>query len=156
MKVKSSKAMELATAKLASSGLNMTHAKLLGIQILDEAQTAKLHSSFKAIPALKLNYHGIDGKPMSDIPEAEPFYRIRYLDDASDFGEKSPRYLQLPHTVPVAYYATNQAWGELATDVAQPLIITEGELKSMAACQAGFPTVGLGGVYNWRSSKHGY
>jgi hypothetical protein len=34
-----------------------------------------------------------------------------------------------------------------------PLVLTEGEFKSAAACAIDIPTLGLGGVYNWRSAK---
>ena len=47
------------------------------------------------------------------------------------------------------------SWKALAADATQPLLITEGELKAICACQHGYPTLGLGGVTVWRSAKKG-
>jgi hypothetical protein len=41
-------------------------------------------------------------------------------------------------------------WRELAADASQTLVISEGEKKAAKACQEGLPTIGLGGVWNWR------
>lgn len=44
-------------------------------------------------------------------------------------------------------------WAEVAKNPAHDLVITEGELKAACGCKFGFSTIGLGGVYNWRSAK---
>ena len=154
------KAAQLGKKKLESSGLDTTDAKQLQIKVLGPQQTARLHSSFKQLCALQLNYLGPDGKPLSDWPKAPPFYRIRYLETPTDFdsltAKKPIRYTQEPNTAPVAYYPQNfDGWESLCEDPDQPLVITEGELKAAKACKEGFPTLGLGGVYNWRSAKLG-
>lgn len=149
---------QLAIDKLHSSGLDEADAKILKMTWLDGEQTARLHPSFKPLASLRLDYLGPDGRPLEDWPDCGPFYRIRYLELPNDFSaltKKPPRYVQIPDTAPVAYYAGNQDWKELVKDPDQPLIITEGELKAAKACKEGFPTVGLGGVYNWRSRKLG-
>jgi hypothetical protein len=152
-------AARLMKAKLALSGLTMDDAKKLRMEPLSAAQTAHLHPSFHALASLRLNYLDPWGKPLPDWPKAPPFYRLRYLEALVDFstanGGKPLRYVQEPGTVPVAYYSGNQRWPELLKDADQPLIITEGELKAAKACKEGFPTVGLGGVYNWRATKLG-
>ena len=38
-------------------------------------------------------------------------------------------------------------------DVSRELLISEGERKALAAMQAGFPTIGLVGVYGWKAGK---
>lgn len=153
------KALALGEAKLKTSGLTLDDAKILGISCLSGQQTHAQHAAFKQLCSLKLEYFGPDKKPLSDWPAAKPFYRIRYLEQATDFSalaeKKPPRYVQEPNTAPVAYYPANQDWVDLVTDTNQPLIITEGELKAAKACKEGFPTIGLGGVYNWRSNKLG-
>lgn len=153
------KALGLGEAKLASSGLTMQDAKVLAIEPIGPITTANLHPSFKALCSLRLNYLGPDGKPIPDWPGAKPFYRLRYLEAPTDFSnltDKKPiRYVQEPNTAPVAYYPGNWVWDELIKDVDQPLLLTEGELKAAKACKEGFPTIGLGGVYNWRSHKLG-
>ena len=153
------KAKNLGEAKLQSSGIDVTKLKQLGVEYLDGRQTQALNKSFKPLCSLKLNYFDYLGKPAYDWPGSKPFYRLRYLEVPTDFQaltEKKPiRYVQEPNTAPVAYYPKNFDWVQLVEDRDQPLIITEGELKAIKACQQGFPTIGLGGVYNWRSTKLG-
>lgn len=153
------KALGLGEKKLKSSGLDLDDAKLLRISCLSGIQTSNLHTSFKSLCSLKLEYLDPNGNPLPDWPGAKPFYRLRYLETATDFSamaEKKPvRYVQEPNTAPVAYYPGNQDWTGLLDDPSQPLILTEGELKAAKACKEGFPTIGLGGVYNWRSHKLG-
>ena len=157
--VADSKAFGLGEAKLASSGLTIEDAKILGMTFLSGEQTAALHPAFKPLCSLRLDYFGVDGEPLPDWPGSKPFYRLRYLETGTDFAslaaKKPPRYVQEPNTAPVAYYPANQAWAELVEDTDRPLILTEGELKAAKACKEGFPTIGIGGVYNWRSRKLG-
>lgn len=153
------KALGLGEAKLKSSGLTTEDAKQLSIHCLNGQQTAGLHPAFKQLCSLRIDYLDHNGKPLPDWPGAKPFYRLRYLETPTDFSamteKKSVRYVQEPNTAPVAYFPGNQDWTDLVDDTAQPLILTEGELKAAKACKEGFPTVGLGGVYNWRSHKLG-
>ncbi len=150
----------LALAKLASSGLSETDAEALKIDWLSAKKTAALHPGFKAVPSLRLAYYDHRGRPLPDWPGAEPFFRLRYLQTPTDFvaltDKKPVRYVQLPNTVPTAYYPQNYTdWAGLCDTPDEPLIITEGELKAAKACKEGFPTLGLGGVYNWRSHRLG-
>lgn len=155
----SNKALELAIAKLETSGLTIQDAKELNIEILSANDTNKLHPSFKSLCSLKLNYHDPSGKPISDWPQGGPFYRIRYLERETGFTSqteaKEIRYTQVPDTAPVAYYPTNQTWNHIVDDPSFPICITEGELKASKACKEGFPTIGLGGVWNWKAGKFG-
>lgn len=152
------KAVRLGEEKLRSSGLTLADAEVLRIESLSADQTARLHEIFKPLCSLKLNYIGPDGRPLGDWPKAKPFYRLRYLEEEAGFdqltGKKPLRYVQEPNTAPVAYYPANQDW-KLLDDPDEPLILTEGELKAAKACKEGFPTIGLGGVYNWRAFKLG-
>ena len=153
------KALGLGEAKLASSGLTIKDAEVLSISCLGPISTSNLHPSFKALCSLKLDYLDPLGQPLPDWPGAEPFYRLRYLESPTDFGsmtdKKVVRYVQEPNTAPVAYYPGNWLWPDVLEDADTPLILTEGELKAAKACKEGFPTIGLGGVYNWRSHKLG-
>lgn len=153
------KALALGQAKLATSGLTLDDAKLLGIFCLSPQETHALHKTFKPLCSLKIEYFDHLGHPLADWPAAPPFFRIRYLEEPNDFSKltekKSVRYVQLPNTVPVAYFPRNQDWSSIVRDPDQPIIITEGELKSAKACKEGFPTIGLGGVWNWRAVKTG-
>ena len=154
------KAKGLGEQKLKTSGLDLTDAKQLHLSFLSASQTARLHPAFKQLCSLRIDYLGPDGKRLEDSPKAKPFYRLRYLETPTDFDslstKKPVRYVQEPNTAPVAYYPQNfDDWPGLCKNVDEPLIITEGELKAAKACKEGFPTLGLGGVYNWRSNKLG-
>lgn len=154
------KALSLGEKKLASSGLSMDDVKHLYMSCLSGPQTQKLHPSFKQLCSLKIEYLDPAGDPLPDWPQSDPFYRLRYLETPTDFdsiSKKKPiRYVQEPNTAPVAYYPQNfDGWVELCQNIDEPLIVTEGELKAAKACKEGFPTLGLGGVYNWRSNRFG-
>lgn len=152
------KTLELGLKKLQSSGLDLTDAAELRIELLDGTKVAGLHKSFKALTSLKINYLDVHGQPISDWQASRPFYRLRYLETPPGFEalseKKQVRYVQEPNTAPVAYFPGNQDWA-LSVDPSEPILITEGELKAAKACKEGFPTIGLGGVYNWRAHRLG-
>lgn len=87
------------------------------------------------------------------------FERLRYVEDTRKgferlSGKKSLRYMQLPSTVNEPYLAPFIDWSEfLASDL--PIIITEGELKAACATKLGLPTIGLGGVWCFKSNRKG-
>lgn len=149
---------QLGKEKLLSSGLTSSDGSALGMY--EVASAATLDKALEARPALVIPYMGLDGKPMSAHPQWPNFYRVRYLDKPKvDFkkvaGEKDQRYAQPFGSGVCAYFPKSVNWSEISKDAEFDLIITEGELKAAAACQAGFPTIGLGGVWNFRSSKDG-
>ncbi len=45
--------------------------------------------------------------------------------------------------------------GDVLQDPSIPIYITEGEKKTLAANQAGYPTVGIAGVWSWKTRLHG-
>lgn len=153
---------KLSIEKLKSSGLSATDAEKLNIEYLAPDKTIKLHKSFKDRPALKFNYMN-PMKPKQHLkqnPKWPPFYRLRYLGKSTDTAtvlgaNKAHRYVQEPHSPVCAYFPTNIDWLDIVNDPTVPLIITEGELKAAKACKQGFPTIGLGGVYSFRSAKMG-
>jgi hypothetical protein len=153
-------ASALGEEKLKTSGLTTDDAKKLKISFLNGDQTADLHSTFNALCSLKIDYLDPFGKPLPDWPGAKPFYRLRYLETPTGFDslttKKPVRYVQEPGTAPVAYFPANDPnWAEYVSNPSVPLVITEGELKAAKACKEGFPTIGLGGVHNWRARKLG-
>lgn len=161
----SSKAQELAHLKLESSGLSLADAEQYGIKILDPLQTAALHFNFEALCGLHIRYFDFVGEPMSDWPNCEPFYRVRYLDEATGFDsqtldakgkpKKKLRYAQPARTAPAAYFPLGEPWPDIIEDPEQSLILTEGELKALKGCKEGFLTIGLGGVYSWKGQQFG-
>lgn len=141
----------LGLADLAKSGLSAEDAKKLRLQFLAPEQTAKLDASFKKAPATKFTYFGLSGK-------ANGFYRLRYLElrGLDRLAKKPMRYTQLPGTTPSVYLPPlGVDWAKVAKDPGRKLVITEGEKKAAAATKAGFPTVGLGGVWSFRSKRAG-
>ena len=148
-------AAELADEKLSSSGIDAEQAAAIGVYSVDNA--AALHPSYQALPALVVPYFDVAGEPLSPLPHWPPFYRLRYLKSPPSFGgKKAQRYAQEPDSGVCAYFSRGAVdWVQTATDVSVPLLITEGELKAAKACIDGYPTIGLGGVYNFRSQKTG-
>ncbi len=149
--------------KLASSGLTLEDAKKLKMHVTEVEDVGS--PGAKRI-ALKIPYYDPNGNRLTFYndftKQPEPFWRARYLaPGATSFGslsEKSQslRYIQPPHTSAYAYFPQNYKWAPLLEKpVIERLFITEGELKAAKACQMGYPCIGLGGVYNWKSMKHG-
>ena len=156
----STEAHQLAEAKLASSGLTWAQGIALGLEVLEPEATAALSKSFKALPALKLPYFDPrTGQPLRPQPGWPPFYRLRYLKTATDFAAvaaaKPLRYTQPLESGVCAYFPRlpDLDWKVILADPDIPLILTEGEFKAAKTCAEGFPTIGLGGVYNYRSAK---
>lgn len=155
---KLSRWVEEGVKKLASSGLTLEDAKTLGIDILSADEMAAEGGGIKKLMGLRFQYFDIHGQPARDVPKADPYARYRYLEDPKDFSastDKAQRYAQKVRTLPMAYYPKNHDWAVTTKDASAPLIITEGELKAAKACKEGFPTIGIGGVHNWKSTKHG-
>lgn len=154
----SGKWSELAKKKLESSGLSPAIAEKLGMYEVPSA--VQLEPQFEAVPALVIPYFGATGQPLAGRPKWPQFYRIRYLEPtqkgfAKASDKKERRYSQPPNTAVCPYFPKNINWRAIAQDAEQGLIITEGELKASAACEVGYPTIGLGGVWNFRMSSEG-
>lgn len=149
-------AWDLAIKKLESSGLTAEDLTTLRMEVLEGAETAKLHDSFSGLPALKLTYWDPRDltRPLSGAPKWPPFYRLRYLREGGD-KKDDIRYTNEPNAGVVAYFPPSVDWPSIIADPDATLIITEGELKAAKACREGFPCLGLGGVWNFRSSKLG-
>lgn len=145
------RALKLAQAKWRSSGLSDKAAARLGLKPLNEAETQALHSRFHSARSLYFPYFDLAG-------EKTKFFRIRYLEQLPGLAglvEKPQRYAQPPGTLNEIYLPPLIGWQEVADDVSQRIVITEGELKAAAGCANGVPTIGLGGVDVWRSTKRG-
>ena len=79
------------------------------------------------------------------------FTRSRYLIEPPIIpGEDKPRkYAQKPGTIPELYWDRSIDWHAIMYEPSKRLIIVEGEFKAQALCRAGYPAIGLGGVWNW-------
>lgn len=156
------KETDLARDKLLSSGLTMEDMVKLGIEPLGPIATGNLHDSFASKCSMKIPYFGIDGSPLQPRPKWPAFYRLRYLEDVEDpnsfagqTDKKKLRYVNEPEAGVAAYFPKLVDWFEIATDPNIPIIITEGELKAAKATKEGFPTIGLGGVFNFKAVRQG-
>lgn len=149
---------KLGKDKLLSSGITSAQGAELGMYEIPSA--TMMDKRFPARPVLVIPYLGFDKKPMSAHPHWPNFYRLRFLDNPpADFstaaGEKDQRYIQPFDSGVCAYFPAVIDWKHIAEDPEYDVILTEGELKAAAACINGFPTIGLGGVWNFRASKEG-
>jgi len=154
---------EMALARLKMSGLDEKDMQALGLEALAALQVTNLHAVFRSLPAVKIPYFTIDGEALSGWPGWPQFYRLRYLDAGGGSGfqnmtdpkKKLPRYAQEPQSGVCAYLPLTGHWGAVVTDPTKEVFITEGEFKAAKGCKEGFPTIGLGGVFNFRSSSFG-
>lgn len=151
----------LAAERLAASGLDERDAQDLGLTVLSAADLAALGSPFYALPALRIPYlDPFTGKPSSSWPSHPPFYRVRYLARPAGFvgkTKKVPRYCQPAVPGCCAYFPAvgGVDWKTIAASPGVPIVVTEGEFKAAKATKEGFPTIGLGGVWNFRAASLG-
>ena len=148
-----SKETILARTKWSSSGLTDDDAITLHLTPMSGAETGALSPNLHKVAALKIPYFDLDG-------DETKFWRVRYLEDLPGFAgaaTKPQRYAQAPGSTNEVYLPPllNKAWRQIAKDVAERIIITEGELKAAAGCLADLNVMGLGGVDVWRSTKKG-
>ncbi len=139
------------SADLKRSGITPAQASKLGLKLLTPKQTVTYTNQPRAaVPSYLIPYYNIKGK-------GTDYWRIRYLEAPTGaFGARMEdrRYTQPPATPPHLYFTKTLEWANpIATDSKEPIIITEGEKKAAAGCLAGFPTIGLGGVWSWKSAK---
>lgn len=137
--------------KLEKSDLNGSDAKILRYEPYHANDASKL-----ALPAafsgFKLPYFDLSGR-------VTKFWRFRYLESTKTgfdaLTDKKPlRYAQPKRSLNELYLppvgGTN--WSVIAKDPSIPIIITEGELKAACATKHGHPTIGLGGVWCFKSN----
>ena len=137
-------------SKLAESGLTDDDAAKLNIKPIIAQSVPSILPNAHAAGGFIIPYHDIHGKPTK-------FCRFRYLEFINGFaklaGIKEQRYTQPVNTKPELYLSPLVEWLPITKDVSKRIFITEGENKSSCACKLGFITIGLGGVWNFRSSK---
>lgn len=144
---------ESALSDLARSGISSETAERAGLFYTPNAE--KLEHSLAPLPALVIPYTLPNGEPetyLDSTGQECEFFRVRYLAPLRRRGKKKPqRYGQPGGSGVKAYFPINENfdWPALANDRNTMLMITEGEKKALAASAAGFPCIGLGGVYNF-------
>lgn len=143
-------------SKLRESGIPIRAAEATyGFRLLDARKAKALAPNVGDRGGFVIPYFDAAGKPVAGM------WRFRYLDPPAGLDarrRKPPKYTQPADTPPVAYFPPEPldpdgrptTWREIAVETAWPVVVTEGELKAIAATRAGFRTLGLGGVWNFR------
>lgn len=138
---------ELAAHDLARSGITPDEAQRCGIYPVENARLTYI--GFPRVPALVLPY--FDPRTRQPMTyDGKPFLRVRFLAEVHNEDGKLIRYSQPRDSGVHAYFCPAVDWTPLLDNAAIPLVITEGEKKAASACLRGIPTIGLGGVFNWR------
>lgn len=75
------------------------------------------------------------------------YFRVKVFYKNLDQKSKPPKYLQKKDTGNRLYIPNKVR--ELLQDNSIPLYFTEGEKKSIKACQEGLPCIGISGLWNW-------
>ena len=130
-----------ALADLAKSGLSLDTIARAGLKSVSRSDL-KTCPIPGVVHALAFPYHALGGT-LTDFARWKLFYR--------DNGGDSPKYWQPAGSDPLLFLPPLVDWPSLANDPAQPLLISEGEKKSLAACQLDLPCIGVAGVWNWRA-----
>lgn len=143
----------LANDDLERSGITEEVAKAAGMFAVADAH--QLHGTFRRRPALVIPYYDPrtgEQVTWNDGGTQRPFYRVRYLGkEPRGFvppADKPQRYAQPAGSPVCAYFprSTGVDWGAVVDNPKIPLVITEGEKKAVAACEAEIWTIALGGV----------
>lgn len=152
--VKTRDLTRLFAAKLSGSALDARAARRLRFSLETASAVAKRGPGFDARGGFVIPYFDLAGR-------VDPtFFRVRYLEAPTGFAaaaEKERRYAQPAGTAPRAYLPPllERPWRAIAADPKLGVVLTEGELKAASAAALGFPTIGLGGVYAFRSARLG-
>jgi hypothetical protein len=133
---------------LSARGISEDVAEAAGLFEVPNARTIYPARVFSAAPAIVIPYHTIQGEPLAcEVGgEEEQFARVRYMDEVKGPDGKVVRYQQPPRTGCQVYFPPIADWPAIADDTGVPILITEGEMKALAACAKGIWTAGLGGV----------
>lgn len=144
-------AKALMLAKLETSCLDEADAKVLRLAVAKAGELKAM--GFPDKMAFELPYFDAKGRPSK-------FSRWRYLEDSRDgfaakTDAKAMRYVQTPGTLQEIYMPPTVNWEVIQKDKNEAIGITEGELKAACATKHLLPTLGLGGVYSFKSTKRG-
>lgn len=145
-------ARDLATAKLAESGITPEDAKTLGIY--ETTNAAAIYPEARPAAGIVIPYHDVSGQPIrfERGGTESPFARVRYLDSCRDAWRRElNKYHQPAGTLARAYFPLVIRWAEVMADPLQPIFIVEGELKSAKLGLEGYNAIGLGGCWNFRT-----
>lgn len=141
---------EWAVEDLAKSGISPEAAAAAGICAVKPAQYQDL-LGFTA-PDMPDGYaipfnDPVTGQPMR-TPDGRPFVRVKFSRPVT-LGDSEAKYAS-PKDGGVHAYIPPAV---IRADPSDPLVITEGEKKSLCACIRGMPTIGLVGVFGFLNGE---
>lgn len=128
----------------AVSGLTADHVQALCVELVEPNIDRRVRIP---VAAARLPYFDLDGKRTN-------FYRLRALETWVPKDDNKPRRYAQPANSGNHLYLPpllSCPWSSVAAEPAIRIIITEGEKKAACGCVHGFPTLGLGGVWSWKS-----
>lgn len=138
--------------KLKQSGIEKAEGSVCGLQPLSELALAAISLDLKAaFPPLEkckgivLPYYDMAGNRL-------PYCRIRILEQPSSFSQL-PKYLSPKNSSMLPYFPPTIDWEEYLADPTAPVLLTEGEFKSICGTKFIYPTIGLGGVWCFKQTK---
>ncbi len=145
----------LFNADLERRGISPEQAKRAGLFVTGDA--SKLYPYPGALPrgiGTVITYFTPDGQRLTfeHAGRILAYGRVRYLQDSprSFVGQgKKRRYRGPAGSTQRVYFAPGIDWPRILSDPAESLLITEGEFKGLTACNAGFPTIALPGVFGF-------
>ena len=140
---------KLFTSKLSSSALSTADSTKLHFRLLSGKEAASVDGLAPPKGGFLIPYFDLKGRTTS-------FWRYRYL-ESTKIGvdmlttKKDMRYIQAPKTVNELYLPPLLPWERIASEPKIEVVFTEGELKAACATKHGVPTIGLGGVWCFKS-----
>lgn len=137
---------ELAIKDLERSGLDSKDFTKMRLSVHNEDEASIILNSSFATYGYTLPYFDINGKPNEAV-------RFRFLQDLKNDKNKTVKYSQPKGSQPRLYFPPCIKWKSILSDTKQVITFTEGEKKAYKASKEGIPTIGLGGVWSFKSKK---
>jgi len=144
------------------SGLTFAHLEREGL--VRYVAPDELSSLFPSLIAPSAVTGGVELRyyALSEANTPEPIDYARYkvywrptTGFAAQAKDSRPKYIQPAQTPNHLYIPPVCDWATVLEDSSQTIAITEGEKKTIALCERGIPTVGLGGVSSLGNKKRG-
>lgn len=138
----------LAEADLKRSVLTIEQARANGVQFVDSAR--EVNPGFAPKPVMVFPYFDARRRPATYIIDdiARPVSRVRYLVPQGFSLPKGQRYDQPADSGTPPYFPLCCDFQRVLNGEVDAVAVVEGEKKSIAMCEAGIPTIGIGGVWN--------
>lgn len=131
---------------LKRSGLDEADYRKMKLLPCDEDEAEAVLGSSFATFGYVMPYFDINNKPIESI-------RFKFLEELRNQSNKVVKYSQPKGSEPKLYFPPCIKWAKLLKDSSIPITFTEGEKKAYKACKEGIPTIGLGGVWSFKSKR---